>query len=249
MRVRTARAAGGSIAAAFVAATLSAAPAQAGGPTSAFLSIPGAGQTSSLYYSDPEYDELAGFVGVSEPTGTFGGEESAAGHASGPGVTVTWLIHDVEPWRVDRIYVGDKGEVWISTQSTMDGSIWEAPALWHRPEHPARLAALLGDLGLGKKSVTDTGVDGAADAPADTTPPASPPASTPETVRDVTADGGQDWIASAAWAAGGLAAGVLLTVAWSRSRRRVAAEANLDVASSPAPWTMPDGPIEHLSSR
>ena len=37
----------------------------AGGPTSALLSIPGAGSTASLYYTDPEYDALADLVGVS----------------------------------------------------------------------------------------------------------------------------------------------------------------------------------------
>jgi hypothetical protein len=249
MRVRPVRATGALVAAGVVAAALTAAPAHAGGPTSAFLSVPGAGQTASLYYSDPEYDELAGLVGVSEPTGTFDGEESGAGHASGPGVTVTWLVHDVEPWRVDRIYVGAGGEVWISTQSTMDGSIWEAPALWHQPDHPARLAGLLDDLGLGDKVTTDSGVDETAGAPADGTPPASAPTTTPETVMDVPTDGGQDWFASAAWAVGGLTCGVLLTALWARWRRRVAARPDHDVASSPAPWAIPDGPIEHLSSR
>ncbi len=51
-------------AAALSAIVLVAAPAKAGGPTSALLSIPGPGSTASLYYTDPEYDELAGLVGV-----------------------------------------------------------------------------------------------------------------------------------------------------------------------------------------
>ena len=96
-------------------AALTAAPAAAGGPTSALLSIPGAGSTASLYYTDPEYDELANLVGVSEPSGTFETELSG-GHESGPGITITWLIHDVQPWRVDRVYLGGKDGPWISTQ-------------------------------------------------------------------------------------------------------------------------------------
>ena len=52
-------------------AALAAAPAAAGGPTSALLSIPGAGSTASLYYTDPEYDELANLVGISQSSGTF----------------------------------------------------------------------------------------------------------------------------------------------------------------------------------
>ena len=59
MRATLARAAG--LAAVLLSAlALSASPAVAGGPTSALLSIPGAGSTASLYYTDPEYDELAG---------------------------------------------------------------------------------------------------------------------------------------------------------------------------------------------
>ena len=63
MRVTLARAA--TFAAVLLSAfALPAAPAAAGGPTSALLSIPGAGSTASLYYTDPEYDELADLVGV-----------------------------------------------------------------------------------------------------------------------------------------------------------------------------------------
>jgi hypothetical protein len=218
------------------ALALVAAPAQAGGPTSAFLSIPGSGQTSSLYYTDPEYDELAGLVGVSEPTGTFGGKESGSGHANGPGVTITWLIHDVEPWRVDRVYLGGQGEVWISTQSTMDGSIWEAPVLWHQPENGARLAALLGGLGLGEKSATDSSFEGVAGAPLDAREPTAAP---PQTIRDEpAATAGQAWLTIAGWTAGGLAAGVLLTLAWAHLRRRDPAETSdepsVSVDSGPA---------------
>ena len=133
MRATLARAAG-LTAVLLSALTLSASPAVAGGPTSAILSIPGAGSTASLYYTDPEYDELANLVGVAEPSGSFGGKESGS-HEFGPGVTVTWLVHDVEPWRVDRIYLGGKDGPWISTQvSDFSGSsIWESPVLWHHP--------------------------------------------------------------------------------------------------------------------
>ena len=47
-----------------------AAPAQAGGPTSALLSVPGQGKTASLYYTDAEYDALAGLVGMTSDSGT-----------------------------------------------------------------------------------------------------------------------------------------------------------------------------------
>jgi hypothetical protein len=179
------------------------------------LSIPGSGQTSSLYYSDPEYDELSRLVGASEPSGTFGGTQSDDGHASGAGVTITWLIHDVEPWRVDRVYPGRNGEVWISTQVNLGGSIWEAPVVWHQPENGARLAALLDELGLGEETVTDTSVGDVADAPVEQV---GPETSTPQTVRDQEA--GSTWPANAGWAAGGLVGGAVLALAWTHARRR-----------------------------
>ena len=41
---------------------------------------------------------------------------SGGSHESGATVTVTWMIHDVEPWWVDRIYLGGDGGPWIATQ-------------------------------------------------------------------------------------------------------------------------------------
>ena len=202
------------------AISLVAAPANGGGPTSALLSVPGAGSTASLYYTDPEYDELAGLVGVAEPTGTFDGKESA-GHEYGAGVTVTWLVHDVEPWRVDRIYLGAEDGPWISTQvADSSGSIWEGPVLWHQPEQGKRLADLLDGLGLGTKASTDTSFDGVAGAPvpeSDDTAAAPPAAAGPEP-----ATAAESTWRGAGWAAGGLLGGllggVLLTLAWTRRR-------------------------------
>ena len=81
------------------------APASAGGPTSAILSVPGEGKTASVYYTDAAYTELARLVGAEgmEVPGKI--DDTGQSHESGPGVTVTWLIHDVQPWRVDRIYL------------------------------------------------------------------------------------------------------------------------------------------------
>ena len=213
MRVTLARAA--TFVAVLSAFALPAAPAAAGGPTSALLSIPGAGSTASLYYTDPEYDELAGLVGMSEPSGTFAGQESGSGHESGPGITVTWLVHDVEPWRVDRIYLGGEGRpVDLHPGLGLQRSLWDSPVLWHRPADGARLADLLDGLGLGTKASKDTSFDGVAGAPVprsnDTratrpTPPC-PPRPTPHQRRSTTRRGwrapdGQpaDW--SVGWSA------------------------------------------------
>jgi hypothetical protein len=127
----------------FVAGT-----ARAGGPTSALLVVPGAGQTAALYNSDADYSSLAALVGAFEATGK--GDRSGTSHEAGAGVTVTWLIHDVQVWRVDRIYVVDDGKAWISTQVDLDGSnnIWASPVVWHSATDSRGLTALLTRLGV-----------------------------------------------------------------------------------------------------
>ncbi len=195
-------------------AALTAAPAAAGGPTSALLSIPGAGSTASLYYTDPEYDELANLVGITEPSGTFETELSG-GHESGPGITITWLIHDVQPWRVDRVYLGGKDGPWISTQIMDDtGSLWESPVRWHRPENGARLTNLLDGLGLGTAASKNTDFEGVAGATEQKTTAAAPPAAEPAAAA-ATEPG---WLGRVGWALGGLVGGALLMLAWTRRR-------------------------------
>jgi hypothetical protein len=121
--------------------TAAAGPASAGGPTSVLLVVPGAGQTASLYTGSPEYEQLAGLVGAYDPATSEG---KAGSHESGVGVTLTWLIHDVQVWRVDRVYLDAAGGPWISTQATFgDGNIWDAPEVWHAPDDGKELTALL----------------------------------------------------------------------------------------------------------
>lgn len=244
MRVRSVRNAGAitMLAAATLAtAVLLGAPAQAGGPTSAFLSNPGTGQTASLYNTDDAYEELGRLVGVYEPTQTFAGKESGPGQATGPGVTVTWLIHDVEPWRVDRIYVGGNGGPWISTQVSLGGSIWEAPVLWHQPPGGKRLVELLGELGLADAAAADasSGTSGTSGSGTDATSgDRQTEAQPPQTVREEPT--GSGWVADIGWATGGLAAGVLLTLAASYVRRHGTDE-------SPSSVAVHDGPVDVLA--
>jgi hypothetical protein len=232
MRVNLARATG-LTAVLLSALAFTAAPAAAGGPTSALLSVPGAGTTASLYYTDPEYDELAGLVGMSEPGGTFDGQQGA-GLESGAGVTVTWMIHDVEPWRVDRIYLGADGGPWISTQVSNGDSLWESPVLWHQPENGKQLTALLDGLGLGNGASKDTSFDGVAGAPPESAPATTPPAATPAPEEPA----GSSWARGIGWAFAGLMGGVLLTFTW--TRRRPSPE-------EPAPQRTGDGLAEVLA--
>jgi hypothetical protein len=65
------------------------------------------------------------------------------------GINVTWLIHDVQVWRVDRVYLDGDAPV-VATQSNVSGgSVFDVAPVWHRPSNPRDLTALLNDLKLG----------------------------------------------------------------------------------------------------
>jgi len=181
--------------AAALLALLPLSPATAGGPTSVLLSVPGEGRTASLYYTDPEYDALARAVGAMSERGV---DEVDGSHQVGTPVTLTWLIHDVTPWRVDQVYVDD-GAVWISTQESPGGGpLAEQPAVWHRGT-PA-LARLLDRVLPDQGSATGTAIT---PPPLQHTPAApAPAAAVAET---------SPWTL-ATWAGAGLVAGAALTL-------------------------------------
>lgn len=136
-----------------VTVVLLAAPSLAGGPTSVLLVVPGGGGATALYYDDPAYAELAGLLGADTGT-TPAGDTSGDGHEAGTAVTVTWLIHDVAVWRVDRVYLGGGDGPWVATQVQYGGDISATPVSWQRPAEPKALLALFERLGL------DLGGDG-----------------------------------------------------------------------------------------
>jgi hypothetical protein len=180
-----------------------------------FLSAPGTGQTASLYYTDAEYDELGRLVGENQSSPASGTDSPGAGRGRGPSITVTWLLHDVEPWRVDTIYLEGKAGPWISTQSSFSGSIWDASVVWHQPTEAKRLIQLLGELGLTEQETAGSSSDADAGSRVVTSEPRT---QTPQSVREEPA--GSPWQTDAGWAAAGLVVGALLTLGWSRARRR-----------------------------
>ena len=183
--------------------------AQAGGPTSALLVSPSTDQAAAVYYSDAEYEQLntllGGYAPEPDPTAT------PTSHAGGEYVTVTWLIHDVSVWRIDRIFLGAADGPWIVTQM-VDGDVGtgmypggagDESGITHRSPDPAALQNLLSSFGL----VGPAGGEAAAfDAARVAAPVASANAATIETV-PVDVRAGSPWW----WALAGLAAGVLLT--------------------------------------
>lgn len=156
----------GAWAAALAVSLGSAGPAAAGGPTSVLVVSPQLGRTASLYHSDEEYTALRRLVG-----------EEVHGRRERPGeidehdggqVRVTWMIHDVTPWRTDRVYpASDSRTVWIETEVTMpiDASSPAPEGVWHRAEQPAALRSLLERL----KVLQGPGIAG---GPAQAAPPA-----------------------------------------------------------------------------
>ncbi len=193
-------------------------PAHAGGPTSVLLSVPGEGRTASLYYTDDAYDELANLVGAFGGSGAV--DSSGRSHETGAGVTLTWLVHDVTPWRVDRVYLQGEGAPWIASQ-VMEGdaeSVWDSPVVWHQPVDGEGLTRLLNGLGVGQggeaaepaSPVESDAVVSDASEPASVVPASAAP--TPTDPSDTTA-GDRAW-----WGFGGLAGGVLLAAGWFRVR-------------------------------
>ena len=125
---------------------LTAAPAAAGGPTSVLVvnydgSRAAGALTGSRAYADLE-EALQAY-------GVPSGEATAPGSFMGTQVRLTWLIHNVTPWRIDAISITGE-DVWVET--TMDTSggqnLFDTPGVRHRAAHPELLLATLGSLGV-----------------------------------------------------------------------------------------------------
>jgi hypothetical protein len=140
---------------------LAAPPALAGGPTSALLVSPSAQRTASLYTTDADYALLLGAVGEN-PTA----DKQAPNPHGDPDanvVNITWLIHDVQVWRVDRVFLDVDGGPWVETMIARNETtrFYESGVV-HRPNDQTGLLRVLGNLGL------------AGDLPARKTPPPAP---------------------------------------------------------------------------
>lgn len=178
-------------------------PASAGGPTSVLLVSPESGETAALYNADKEYRALERLLG---PLGTGTRDKPPeADLTSSRLINVTWMVHDVDPWRVDRVHLMAKDTaVWIHTAGKLSDP---ANGTWHRTEHASDLRALLKRLSLlGGTSPTGSR-SGVYPAPWETAPPPTGErtAATP-TAR--TAAATTNWW----WALPGAATGAALTL-------------------------------------
>jgi hypothetical protein len=131
----------------------------AGGPTSALLVAPGYERAAAVYYSDPEYQQLETLLAQPAAATGSAADVPAAAPADGLGyITVTWLVHDVSIWRIDRIFLAQDGDHLIVTQLTdgsnatgigmYPGQLGDDTAVQHRAADPVALQSLLDKLGL-----------------------------------------------------------------------------------------------------
>jgi hypothetical protein len=199
----------GGVAAAAMLMLLAPVSASAGGPTSVLLVSPARQATASLYHSDEAYERLTKLLGDNPQA-----DPAAPDLSGGPGsdaINVTWLIHDVQIWRVDRIFTDAKDGPWISTTLVPDGnSQFPDKGALHRASDPKELIALLSALRLlGSEPVP--AIQGpkpaAAEAPA-VQPTAAPVSRQPADL---------NWL----WLVIGVAAGATLVVGFRPLARRL----------------------------
>jgi hypothetical protein len=218
-RVRELTALGGLLAALLGLLLWGASSAMAGGPTSVLVTSPQSEEAIARYYSDKEYGQLQRLLGP-ENKGSHN-MPGQANLASAHQINVTWLAHDISPWRVDRVFPVDSPsqEVWIHTAADLPES---QNGYWHRAEQPAQLLSLLKELGVMGRANSPSSYTGVFPAPwqSDTSAPSAQDerTTTTVTVTDGTEDDGTDWW----WAIPGAATGAALALVLRRLVPRLA---------------------------
>ena len=123
--------------------------AHAGGPTSVLITQQGEA-AAALYYDDAAYDALLGLLPA---TDTQGKPQPPGG--GGDYYSLTWMIHDVSPWRFDRVHVARDGTAWVSTSLSADsGAGWQPLA---SPENLVELLTRVLDRSASPQVVTLAG--------------------------------------------------------------------------------------------
>lgn len=213
-------------------------PSAAGGPTSVLIVDPANQRAAALYASDERYLRLSDLVGASEaPAGVGEPPPGADSGLAGGVVTVTWLAHDVDPWRVDRIHLNVPGGPWIASHTGSEGQglVGDGDPRWHRAAHPEALVELLGALGMGSAG-TGPSAGGTPPGPEAGSPGTAVPAAAAAAAPAATAPAGP------LWGFGGVLVGVALVLGAGRARRvtrRVphGADAGRDTPSGAGPAT------------
>ena len=133
--------------------------AYAGGPTSVLLVNTGRARVHALYVTDAAYDRLAAAVGETDGAST----PPRVAEGLKDEVKLTWLIHDVTVWRLDRVVLTRNDGIWIETALTLPED--NHTGRLHRAHDDQTLTALFSAFGLLGKQAQPPG-----DSPASTTP-------------------------------------------------------------------------------
>lgn len=126
-------------------------PAWAGGPTSVMIVDPNTGQAVAVHTKNPRYQQLVDAVGAYvSPTGPTAPPTSVPADCFGCELRLTWLVHDVSVWRIDRVYLTANDGIWLQSVSSENGSgdLLGGPAHWQRPSDPDALLTLLHESGV-----------------------------------------------------------------------------------------------------
>jgi hypothetical protein len=192
--------------------------ASAGGPTSVLLASPRNGRVAALYHTDAGYERLVAALEAYEVNTGSTTRPSSITNDFGNEIRLTWLIHDMTIWRIDRVHITAEDGVWIETVVQTDGSdLLEQPAKWHRAVDANALTAVLGKAGLLSKGAAPpsgpepmTAATSTAESPGTTPAPSS------------------TWLAAATGIGGLLVGAAGSIVMLRRASRRTAGETNND---------------------
>ena len=128
----------------------------AGGPTSVLLVNYETGRSAAALNGSSAYTELQSILGDDNrpaksvtPPGVV--EQSDAG------VRLVWLIHDINPWRIDNVHVVGS-DVWVETYlGTSGADPYAQSPIWHQPARGADLVTSLTALGVLGTGTSDAG--------------------------------------------------------------------------------------------
>ena len=124
--------------------------ANAGGPTSVLVVDNQGRHAAGALAGSSAYDSLARALDIENPPN---GQPRSEDSFMAGSIRLTWMIHDVQPWRVDALTI-EGSDVWVSTllmqggESLFSGAESPAKAVWHRPANTALLLTALTDLGV-----------------------------------------------------------------------------------------------------
>jgi hypothetical protein len=134
------------------------------GRPSVLIVTPSAHRATGLYRTEPGYQDLIKAIGGDgQPSGSIS-EPARVDLGDDKEVRLTWMVHDVSVWRIDRIYITRSDGIWINTMTDQEGgNPLDQPGSWHRPQNDAALLAVLKSSGILTSSVAP-GVDSSSQA-------------------------------------------------------------------------------------